>query len=103
MPHRLDKSGDDQAGSANTQLAEALVVLASDERGHRHGRSDRHIYRDYWWEECCRLNTDANPCIFKAAKSSITAITDTNGQATTRLTLGSNPGNAHRRSLRPRA
>ena len=36
--------------------------------------------------------TDTNPCIFKAAKSSITAITDANGQAAARLTLGSDPG-----------
>ena len=35
---------------------------------------------------------DANPCIFKSAKASITAITDANGQATIRLTLGSQLG-----------
>ena len=36
--------------------------------------------------------TDANPCIFRLSTSSATVTTDANGQAATRLTLGSDPG-----------
>ena len=36
--------------------------------------------------------TDANPCTVASSTSSTTAITDANGRAATRLTLGSDPG-----------
>ena len=37
-------------------------------------------------------STTVNPCTFKFSTSSITGTTDANGQAMTRLTLGSEPG-----------
>ena len=91
MPHSLAKSGDDQAGPASTQLAEPFVVLASDEDG----AAMAGVIVTFTVTAgggMLSATTDTNPCIFKAAKSSITAITDANGQAATRLTLGSNPG-----------
>ena len=91
IPHRLDKSGDDQTGPASTQLAEPFVVLASDEEGAAMA-GVRVVFTVTAGGGMLSATTDTNPCIFKAAKSSITAITDANGQATTRLTLGSNPG-----------
>ena len=92
MPDRLDKvSGDNQSGPASTQLAESFVVLASDEEGAAMA-GVRIAFTVTAGGGRLSATTDANPCIFKAAKSSITAITDANGQAATRLTLGSNPG-----------
>ena len=91
MPHSLAKSGDDQAGPASTQLAEPFVVLASDEEG----TAMAGVIVTFTVTAgggMLSATTDTNPCIFKAAKSSITAITDVNGQAATRLTLGSEPG-----------
>ena len=92
MPHSLDKvSGDNQSGPANTQLTEPLVVFASDEDGTAMAgvRVSFTVTTD---GGMLSSNTDANPCIFRSAKSSIVVITDANGQATTKLTLGSEPG-----------
>ena len=92
MPHRLDKvSGEDQTGAASTQLAEPFVVFASDEHGAAMAGA-RVTFTVTSSGGMLSAIGDANPCIFKAAKASITAITAANGQATTRLTLGSQPG-----------
>ena len=91
-PHSLAKvSGDDQEGAASTQLAEPFVVLASDENGAAMAGA-RVAFTVTSGGGMLSAIADANPCIFKSAKASITAITDANGQATTRLTLGSQPG-----------
>ena len=92
MPHTLDKvSGADQTGPASTQLAESFVVFASDEDS----TAMAGVIVTFTVTAgggMLSSNTDADPCTFESAKSSITAITDTTGQATTRLTLGSEPG-----------
>ena len=92
MPHSLAKiSGDDQAGAASTQLAESLVVFVSDEDS----TAMAGVVVTFTVTAgggMLSANTDANPCTFESAKSSVTAITDANGQATTRLTLGSRVG-----------
>ena len=91
MPHSLDKvSGEDQEGAASTQLAEPFVVFASDEHGAAMAGA-RVTFTVTSGGGMLSAIADANPCIFKAAKASITAITAANGQATTRLTLGSQP------------
>ena len=91
-PHSLSKiSGEDQAGPASTQLAEPLVVLALDEEG----AAMAGVIVTFTVTAggvMLPASADANPCIFRSAKSSITAITNANGQASTRLTLGSEPG-----------
>ena len=43
-------------------------------------------------EDCCHLPATPNPCTIASSTSSTTATTDANGQAATRLTLGSEPG-----------
>ncbi|MDE2813364.1 MAG: fibronectin type III domain-containing protein [Gemmatimonadota bacterium] len=92
MPHRLAKvSGDNQSGPASTQLAESFVVLASDDDGAAMA-GVRVAFTVTSGGGLLSTTTDANPCIFKSSKSSVTTITDANGQATTRLTLGSEPG-----------
>ena len=91
MPDHLDKSGDDQAGPASTQLAEPFVVLASDEEG----AAMAGVIVTFTVTAgggMLSSNIDANPCTFESSKASITTITDANGQATTRLTLGSDLG-----------
>ena len=92
MPHSLDKvSGDNQEGPASTQLTEPFVVLASDEDGVAMAGVIV-TFSVTAGGGLLSSNTDANPCTFELSKSSITAITDANGQATKRLTLGSEPG-----------
>ena len=92
MPHALDKtSGEDQTRPANTQLAESFVVVASDEDG----AALAGVIVTFTVSAgggMLSANTDADPCTFESAKTSITAITDANGQAATRLTLGSEAG-----------
>ena len=92
MPHTLDKtSGEDQTGPASTQLAESFVVFAADEDG----AAMAGVIVTFTVTAgggMLSANTDANPCTFESAKSSITAITDATGQASTRLTLGSESG-----------
>ena len=92
MPHTLDKtSGEDQTGPASTQLAESFVVFAADEDG----AAMAGVIVTFTVSAgggMLSANTDADPCTFESAKSSITAITDANGQVSTRLTLGSEPG-----------
>ena len=92
MPHSLTKvSGDEQEGPANTQLAESFVVLALDEDG----VAMTGVVVSFSVSAgggMLSATTDTNPCAVKLSKSSITAITDANGQATTTLTLGRDPG-----------
>ena len=92
MPHALDKtSGDEQTGPASTQLAESFVVFAADEEG----TALAGVIVTFTVTAgggMLSANTDADPCTFESSQSSITAITDATGQATTRLTLGSESG-----------
>ena len=92
MPHALDKvSGNEQTGPASTQLAESFVVFAADEEGT--AMADVIVtFTVTAGGGMLSANTDANPCTFGSSQSSITAITDANGQASTRLTLGSESG-----------
>ncbi len=92
MPHTLDKTGgEDQTGPASTQLAESFVVVASDEEGA--AMADVIVtFTVSAGGGMLSANTDADPCTFESSQTSITAITDANGQAATRLTLGSEAG-----------
>ena len=84
-------SGDGQEGPASTQLAEPLVVSVVDEDGAAIAGIDV-TFSVTAGGGMLSAATDANPCIFKSSKSSITATTDATGQAATRLTLSSEPG-----------
>ena len=92
MPHSLAKVfGDDQAGSASTQLAEPFVVLSLDENG----AAMTGVVVSFSVSAgggMLSATTDANPCTIESSTSSTTATTDANGQASARLTLGSEPG-----------
>ena len=90
-PQTLVKtSGDDQQGPADTALDEPFVVAVRDQNGDLL-EGTQVTFSVTAGGGMLSAIADANPCIFKSAKSSITAITDANGQATTRLTLGSEP------------
>ena len=79
IPHRLTKvSGDGQEGPASTQLTEPFVVLVSDEEGAAIA-GVAVTFSVTAGGGMLSSTTDAN-------------ITDANGQASTRLTLGSEPG-----------
>ena len=92
IPHRLTKvSGDGQEGPASTQLDEPFVVLVSDEEGAAMV-GVAVTFSVTAGGGMLSSTTDTNSCIFKLSQSSITATTDANGQASTRLTLGSEPG-----------
>ena len=93
--HSLEKvAGDGQEGPASTQLAEPLVVSVADEDGAAMAGVvvSFAITAGEGSLSSATATTDANPCTFESFKSSITAITDANGRATTRLTLGSDLG-----------
>ncbi len=90
--HTLTKvSGDSQAGPASTQLAAPFVVSVLDQDGSPLPDIDA-TFSIAAGGGMLSSTTDANPCIFTVSTSSITATTDTNGRATARLTLGSEPG-----------
>ena len=77
IPHSLTKiSGDDQEGAAGTQLAEPFVVAVLDE--------DDEVIAG----AVVTFSVTAGGGTLSVA----TATTDANGQAVTRLTLGSDPG-----------
>ena len=93
-PHSLEKvSGDGQEGPASTQLTEPFVVLVSDE-------DDAAVvgavvtFSVTAGGGLLSSTTDANPCTIESAlRHPPQPLTDANGQAaTTRLTLGSEPG-----------
>ena len=91
-PHSLTKiSGDSQEGPANTQLDEPLVVSVLDQDSSPlTGVSV--TFSIAAGEGMLSSATATNPCTIKPSTSSTTATTDANGQAASRLTLGSQPG-----------
>ena len=92
IPHSLTKvSGDGQEGPASTQLTEPFVVLTLNEDGEAVVGTVV-SFTVTAGGGMLSSTSDANPCTFKLSTSSITATTDANGQAMTRLTLGSDLG-----------
>ena len=95
IPHSLTKvSGDGQEGPASTQLAEPFVVLALNEDGTAVAGAVVmfSVTAGGGTLSSTTATTDANPCTIELSTSSTTVITDANGRAATRLTLGSDPG-----------
>ena len=91
-PHSLTKvSGDGQEGPASTQLAEPFVVSVLDQDGEAFAGATI-TFSVPAGGGMLSSTTDANPCTIASSTSSATATTDANGQAATRLTLGSDPG-----------
>ena len=91
-PHSLVKtSGDGQEGAASTQLAAPFVVSVLDEDGAAMAGVDV-TFSVTAGGGMLSAATAANFCTIESSTSSTTATTDANGQATTRLTLGSEPG-----------
>ena len=77
IPHSLEKvCGDDQEGTAITQLTEPFVVLVSDEDG----------------AAIAGAGVSFAVTAGEGILSATTDTTDANGRAATRLTLGSDPG-----------
>ena len=90
--HSLTKvSGDGQEGPASTQLAEPFVVSVLDQAGSPLAGVDV-TFSVAAGGGMLSSTTDANSCTIASSTSSATATTDTNGQAATRLTLGSESG-----------
>ena len=91
-PHSLTKvSGDGHGGPASTQLAEPFVVSVLDQDGEAFAGVDV-TFSVAAGGGMLSSTTDANSCTIASSTSSATATTDTNGQAATRLTLGSESG-----------
>ena len=91
-PHRLVKtSGDGQEGPASTQLAAPFVVSVLDDDGEAIAGVEV-TFSVTAGGGMLSAATAANSCTIESSTSSTTATTDANGQATTRLTLGSEPG-----------
>ena len=91
-PQSLVKtSGEGQEGPANTQLDEPLVVSVLDQGGSPLAGVSV-TFSVTAGGGLLSSTADTDPCTIEAATSSITSTTDANGQATTRLTLGSQPG-----------
>ena len=91
-PHSLTKvSGDSQEGAASTQLAAPFVVSVLDQAGSPLTGATV-TFSVTAGGGMLSSTTDANPCTIESSTSSTTATTDANGQAATRLTLGSEPG-----------
>ena len=91
-PHSLTKiSGDGQESPASTQLAEPFVVSVLDQDGEAFAGATV-TFSVTAGGGMLSSTTDANPCTIASSTSSATATTDANGQAATRLTLGSEPG-----------
>ena len=92
IPHSLTKvSGDSQEGPANTQLAAPFVVSVLDEDGAAIAGATV-SFSVTAGGGTLSSTTDTNPCTIESSTSSTTATTDANGQAATRLTLGSDAG-----------
>ena len=83
-------SGDGQEGSASTQLAKPFVVSVVDQDGSP--LSGTVTFSVTAGGGMLLSPTYTNPCTIASSTSSITATTDANGRAATRLTLGSEPG-----------
>ena len=91
-PHSLTKvSGDSQEGPASTQLAAPFVVSVLDQAGSPLAGATV-TFSVTAGGGMLSSTTDANPCTIESSTSFTTATTDANGQAATRLTLGSEPG-----------
>ena len=91
-PHSLTKvSGDGQEGPASTQLAAPFVVFALDENGAAIAGAVV-TFSVTAGGGTLSSTTDANSCTIASSTSSTTATTDADGQASARLTLGSEPG-----------
>ena len=91
-PHSLTKvSGDSQESPASTQLDEPFVVSVLDQDGEAFAGVDV-TFSVTAGGGLLSSTTDANPCTVESSTSSTTATTDANGQAATRLTLGSDAG-----------
>ena len=84
-------SGEGQEGPASTQLAEPLMVSVVDQDGSAVVGVDV-TFAVTAGGGMLSATTDTNPCTVVSSTSSTTATTDANGQAATRLTLGSEPG-----------
>ena len=92
IPHSLTQvSGDRQEGLAGAQLAEPFVVSVVDQDGSPLAGATV-TFSVTAGGGMLSSTTDANPCTIASSTSSATATTDANGQAATRLTLGSEPG-----------
>ena len=91
IPHSLTQvSGDRQEGLAGAQLAEPFVVSVVDQDGSP--LAGAVTFSVTAGGGMLSSTTDANPCTIASSTSSATATTDANGQAATRLTLGSDLG-----------
>ena len=84
-------SGEGQEGPASTQLAEPLMVSVVDQDGSAVVGVDV-TFAVTAGGGMLSATTDTNPCTVVSSTSSTTSTTDANGQAATRLTLGSEPG-----------
>ena len=84
-------SGEGQEGPASTQLDEPFVVSVVDQDGSALAGVDV-TFAVTAGGGMLSATTDTNPCTVVSSTSSTTATTDANGQAATRLTLGSEPG-----------
>ena len=90
--HSLTKvSGDNQESPASTQLAEPFVVSVLDQDGSSLAGVDV-TFLVAAGGGMLSSTTDANSCTIASSTSSTTVTTDANGQAATRLTLGSESG-----------
>ena len=90
--HSLTKvSGDNQESPASTQLDEPFVVSVLDQDGEAFAGATV-TFSVAAGGGMLSATTDANPCTIASSTSSATATTDANGQAATRLTLGSDLG-----------
>ena len=91
-PHSLTKvSGDGQEGAASTQLAAPFVVSVLDQDGAAIAGAVV-TFSVTAGGGTLSSTTDANSCTIASSTSSTTATTDADGQASARLTLGSEPG-----------
>ena len=92
IPHSLTKvSGDSQEGPASTQLDEPFVISVLDQDGSPLAGVVV-TFSVTAGGGTLSSTTDTNPCTIESSTSSTTATTDANGQAATRLTLGSDAG-----------
>ena len=91
-PHSLTKvSGAGQAGPARVQLAAPFVVSALNQDGSPLS-GVRVTFSVTAGGGLLSPTSDADPCAVGSSASSIAGHTDANGQASARLTLGSEPG-----------
>ena len=94
-PHTVVKtSGDEQQGPAGAQLAAPFVVSVLDQDGSPLAGVvvSFSVTAGEGMLSSTTATTDANPCTIESSTSVATAITDANGRAATRLTLGRDPG-----------